>query len=154
MTVREIFAGKREYLPLLLIGDEQESMINCYLDRGRLFILEENDLKAVAVVTDEGSGSCEVKNLAVEPAFQGRGYGTVLMKWLIELFSVQYHTMRLGTGENPDTLRFYRRLGFVETHRVKNFFIEHYDHPIVENGVRLTDMIYLERRLGAGDETE
>ena len=154
MKIREVLVGKREYLPLLLVGDEQENMIDRYLDRGRLFILEENDLKAVAVVTDEGSGSCEVKNLAVAPAFQGRGYGTVLMQWLIKLFSGQYYTMRLGTGENLATLRFYRRLGFVETHRVKNFFVEHYDHPIVENGVRLTDMIYLERRLGAGDETE
>ena len=35
--------------------------------------------------------------------------------------------------------------GFQESHRVKDFFIDNYDHPMFENGVRLKDMIYLER---------
>ena len=31
--------------------------------------------------------------------------------------------------------------------RVKNFFLEHYDHPIYEGGVLLADMVYLRREL-------
>ncbi len=37
--------------------------------------------------------------------------------------------------------------GFVFSHRVPNFFRDHYDHPIVEDGVRLADMVYLKRNL-------
>lgn len=37
MSIREVKSDKKRYLPLLLLGDEQESMIDRYLDRGRLF---------------------------------------------------------------------------------------------------------------------
>ena len=36
-----------------------------------------------------------------------------------------------------------RGLEFIE---VKNFFTDNYDHPIIECGVQLSDMIYLRRK--------
>lgn len=55
MMIREITENKKEYLPLLLLADEQESMIALYLERGTMYVLEqETDVKAVCVVTDEG----------------------------------------------------------------------------------------------------
>ena len=39
MEIRRIETGKWSYLPLLLIGDEQEDMVARYLDRGALFAL-------------------------------------------------------------------------------------------------------------------
>ena len=45
------------------------------------------------------------------------------------------------------TIPFYEACGFVKSHCVRNFFIDHYDHPIYEGGVRLVDMIYLRRDL-------
>ena len=36
MDIRRIESGKRDFLPLLLLGDEQEDMIDRYLDRGTL----------------------------------------------------------------------------------------------------------------------
>ena len=53
----------------------------------------------------------------------------------------------VGTGDSPLTVLFYQKCGFRERHRVKNFFPEHYDHAIVEAGVRLVDMVYLSRTL-------
>ena len=65
MIIKEI-KNKREYLPLLLLADEQESMIDLYLDRGTMFVLEESgSVKAECVVTDEGNGMLEIQNLAV-----------------------------------------------------------------------------------------
>ena len=55
--------------------------------------------------------------------------------------------MLVGTGDSPLTLPFYRKCGFRECGRVKNFFLQHYDHPIWEGGKLLTDMIYLEKLL-------
>lgn len=37
--------------------------------------------------------------------------------------------------------------GFKYSHRIKNFFTDNYDHPIVEEGILLEDMVYLKRRL-------
>ncbi len=70
-----IRTDKKQYLDLLLLGDEQESMIDRYLERGEMFVLEDNGVKAVCVVTDEGGGTCGLKNIAVVPHAQRQGYG-------------------------------------------------------------------------------
>ena len=54
--------------------------------------------------------------------------------------------MLVGTGDSPLTVPFYKKCGFTEHHRVKNFFTDNYDHPIFEAGVQLVDMVYLARR--------
>lgn len=40
----------------------------------------------------------------------------------------------------------------MRSHIVPNFFTDHYDHPIFEGGVQLTDMIYLKKELGKNAE--
>ena len=80
MEIRRVESGKWTYLPLLLVGDEQEDMIARYLDRGTLLALYDGGLRAVCVVTAEGPGVFEIKNLAVEPAFHRRGYGRAMVE--------------------------------------------------------------------------
>lgn len=63
---------KKEILDLLLLADEQEDMIHRYLERGMMYIFEDNGVKAECVVTDEGDGILEIKNLAVAPECQRR----------------------------------------------------------------------------------
>ena len=84
MNVRQIFQGKDRFLDLLLLGDEQEDMIARYLGRGELFALYDPNLRGVCVVTDEGAGTFELKNLAVPPKYQRRGAGGFLpgpLRW-------------------------------------------------------------------------
>lgn len=69
-TVTEIKNHKKRYLDLLLLGDEQESMIDRYLERGTMYVLDDDGIKAACVVTDEGGGVLEIKNIAVYPQFQ------------------------------------------------------------------------------------
>ena len=45
------------------------------------------------------------------------------------------------------TLPFYLRCSFTPSHRIQNFFTDHYDHPIYEGGVKLVDMIYLRKQI-------
>ena len=59
-----------------------------------------------------------------------------------------YRTLRVGTGETPSTLSFYAQCGFRPAGRIPDFFTRNYDHPIVEEGVLLRDMILLEQPLG------
>jgi len=150
MRIAEIVQSKKTYLPLLLLADEQENMIDRYLDRGEMFALEdEGGVVGVIVVTDEGKGVLEIKNLAVDPARQKCGYGRMMIDFVAKRYRGRYHTLLVGTGDSPLTVPFYERCGFVRSHIVFDFFTDHYDHPIIEGGVLLKDMIYLKRAIGA-----
>lgn len=147
MKIVQINSSKKQFLDLLLIGDEDESMIERYLDRGDLFILRDNGVKAVCVVTGEGNGVCELKNIAVRPEAQRQGYGGKLMEHIIQHYTGKYREMIVGTGETPRILRFYARYKFVYSHRIARFFTDNYPHPIFEEGIQLKDMIYLKRTI-------
>lgn len=147
MNIREVCRHKKTYLDLLLLADEQEDMIDRYLERGTMYVLEDNVVKAECVVTDEGDGVLELKNIAVAPAFQGRGYGKALVEFLTETYRGRFAVLQVGTGDSPSTIPFYEACGFYRHHLVKNFFTDHYDHPIYERGVQLVDMVYLQRKL-------
>ena len=146
MEFQTISDNKRDFLPLLLLGDEQEEVIERYLDRGTLWTLVDGGvLQAVCVVTEEGGGDFEIKNLAVAPESQRQGYGRAM----VEEVARRCRGRRLfaGTGDSPLTVPFYEACGFRESHRVRDFFTENYDHPIYEAGRRLTDMVVFVRDL-------
>ena len=147
MVIKKVEKDKKRYLDLLLLADEQEDMVDRYLERGTMYVLVDDGVKAECVVTDEGNGILELKNIAVEPDFHGRGYGKALIEFLVRTYAGQYVTIQVGTGDSPSTIPFYESCGFCRHHLVKNFFTDHYDHPIYEGGVQLVDMVYLQRRL-------
>ena len=146
MIIKEIKSNKKQFLPLLLLGDEQEDMIDKYLDRGIMFALyDDNDVKCVCVVTNEGNGVLEIKNIATNPHVQRKGYGRAMINYIEQYFKGQYSILQLGTGDSPLTIPFYEKCGFVRFKKIKNFFIDNYDHPIYEAGVQLVDMIYMRK---------
>ena len=145
MTIRPVTHHKEDYLPLLLLGDEQESMIFRYLPRGTLYVLEEDGVKGVCVVTDEGDGILEIKNIAVDPAAQRRGYGKAMVEFILRTYRGRYTILQVGTGDSPSTIPFYEACGFVRSHIRENFFLDNYDHPIFEDGKQLIHMVYLRR---------
>lgn len=149
MKFEQITENKKRYLDLLLLADEQESMIDRYLERGEMFVLQADDGAPVciAVVTDEGGGVCELKNIAVSPAFQRRGYGRMMIEYLCRHYGDNFVFMTVGTGDSQQTVSFYKECGFVYTHSVPDFFTLHYDHPIVEEGRILSDMLYFRKRI-------
>ena len=147
MEIKEVKRNKKQYLSLLLLADEQEDMIDRYLERGTMYALEEvGAVRAVCVVTDEG-GALELKNLAVAPDCQRRGYGRRMVEFLCEHYQGRYARLLVGTGDSPLTLPFYEACGFRRSHTVPSFFTDNYDHPIFEGGVQLIDMIYLSKTL-------
>ena len=149
MYIVQITEKKKQYLDLLLLADEQEEMIDRYLERGDMFVLQDEHKKAiaVAVVTVEGDNVVELKNLAVLKEEQGKGYGKRMIEYVCKFYSEKYRMLFDGTGDVDVTVGFYKHCGFTYSHRVKNFFIENYDHPIYEDGVQLKDMVYLSRNI-------
>lgn len=144
MNIQRFTGNKKTYIDLLLLADEQEDMIDKYLERGEMFILNDDGVKAQCVVTREMDGVYELKNIAVIPSCQRMGYGKKLIEFLFSYYA-DCHTLLVGTGDVPSALTFYHKCGFVESHHIKNFFTDHYDHPMFEDGKRLVDMIYLKR---------
>ncbi len=71
-------------MELLLLGDEQESMIRKHLERGEQFALYDPDLKTVCVATREDENTCEIKNIATYEKDQGKGYASSMIKYIIE----------------------------------------------------------------------
>lgn len=147
MEIREYKGNKRKLLSLLLIADEQEDMINRYLDKGTMYVVDDDGIKCECVVTDEGRGILEIKNIAVCPDCQGKGYGKAMIEYIAGKYKGDFAVLLVGTGDSPLTVPFYEKCGFTRSHSVKNFFIDNYDHPIFECGVQLVDMIYLQRKL-------
>ena len=138
---------RKKYMPILLLADEQENAIEQYLHRGDMYLLDNGGVKAECIVTDEGNGILELKSIAVLSEHQHRWYGRYLVHFIVQKYKDDFCILRAGTGDSPLTIPFYRKCGFTESHRIKNFFTDHYDHPIFECGIQLIDMVYLERPL-------
>lgn len=147
MEIRELKEDKKQFLSLLLLADEQEDMIDRYIEKGTVYVLDDDGVKCQCVVTNEGNGILEIKNIATKPEHQGKGYGKKLIDFLIMNYRETYSVLQVGTGDSPLTVPFYEKCGFIRSHSIKNFFTDYYDHPIYEGGVQLVDMVYLRRNM-------
>lgn len=143
-NIREVGADKKQYMPLLLIGDESELMIGRYIDKVNLYVgfLNEEPI-ALCAVEPVGADVLEIRNLAVLSDHRRHGYGRRMLEFAESLHPGA--TFVLGTGETPSTLRFYKSCGYSYSHRVSGFFTENYPDPIIEEGIVLCDMIYLKK---------
>ena len=148
MKIYEVTSNKSDYMDILLIGDEDESMVSKYIEQSEIFILYDNDmLISICAVEKINSETVEITNIATYPEYQNKGYASKLLDFICNKYKTKYKKLILGTGENEKTLNFYKKRGFTETHIIKNFFTDNYSHPIIENGKLLTDMIYLKKDL-------
>ena len=105
------------------------------------------EVQAVCVVTEETEEILELKNLAVRPQAQRSGYGRKMIEFLCEEYKGKKTILQAGTGDSPATLPFYEACGFTQSHRIPGFFVDNYDHPIIECGKQLVDMVYLRKKL-------
>ena len=149
MKLLEVKENKKAFLDLLLLADEEEAMVDRYLEKGTMYLLAEDGVKGECVVLDVGDGTLEIKNIAVAPAFHRKGYGKAMIDLLEQKYRGQYTRLQVGTGDSPATLGFYKACGFTRSHTVPNFFTDNYRHPIYDGGVLLRDMIYLQKPLSS-----
>ena len=49
MEIRKITQDKKQFLVLLLLADEQESMIDLYLERGTMYVLDDPVLREMRI---------------------------------------------------------------------------------------------------------
>ena len=71
-----------------------------------------------------------------------------MINYIARRYSENYSIMQAGTGDSPLTVPYYIKCGFTESHRIKNFFRDNYDRPIIECGATLCDMVYFRKIIG------
>jgi aminoglycoside 6'-N-acetyltransferase I len=135
---------------LLLLADETIEAINKYIHQSDIYVLDrDNIMIAVFVLQTIGSETVEIKNIAVDTAFQGQGIGQGLLKDAINIAKEKgFKKVIIGTGDaGIKQLYLYQKVGF-EIYDIKHrFFIDNYAEPIFENGIQLKHMIMLKKDL-------
>ena len=129
-------------MDLLFLADEQEEMIEEYLSRGTMYVLEDDGIKGECVVTDEGDGILEIKNIATIPEVHGKGYGRRLIDFVEREYSGRFSILQVGTGDSPLTIPFYEKCGFELTDKVR----------LIDRGGEFKQLMYA--RSGSGGATE
>lgn len=132
-------------MDLLLEADPCRICIEQYIDNSVCYVAERAEkIIAVCILNHLHEKQIELFNMAVEPKFQAQGIGSALLSYVIEAMRAKgVNRIVLGTGSFGYQLVFYQRLGFRVDGIIKNFFIEHYDMPIIEQGIQHKDMLRL-----------
>lgn len=131
---------------LLLLADPSKELIDDYLQIGECYIGKiETTIVGVFVLVPVEDKTLEIKNIAIDPNFQGKGYGKQLLRFAEEIAKQQaYQRLLIGTGNSSiGQLALYQKMGFEIDHLKKNFFIENYEESIVENGIVCKHMLML-----------
>lgn len=108
-------------MPLLIIGDEEEAMVEKYINTCTLFAAYEGSECVAVCAVEEYAGesplgrTLEIKNIAVLPAFRKRGAGRALIEFIADKFGGEYAAVIAGTGESPLTVPFYEKCGSMKS---------------------------------------
>ncbi len=144
----DLFAGKdvlvSPYLDLLLEADPRPEAVHKYMQFCQALCDVRNG--ALTGICAYGRASdfdgLEIFNLSVAPEYRESGIGSGLLGRLLEL---EKGPIRVRTGSTSfAALSLYQKLGFRMISIVSDYFSDHYDGPIFENGIQLRDQIVLE----------
>ncbi|WP_436853851.1 GNAT family N-acetyltransferase [Staphylococcus caeli] len=144
--------AKNECLPmsLLLSADPSEKLVREYTNRGDCYVYEiDGEIIGIIVLISTRPKTVEIVNLAIKENFQNHGFGKQLIHYAIQnAKDVGYHTMEIGTGSiGTKQLMLYQRCGFRMVSIDRDFFVRHYETPIIIDGMQLRDMVRLSQEL-------
>jgi ribosomal protein S18 acetylase RimI-like enzyme len=143
---------KTDPLPfsLLLLADETKEAIEKYIYDCEVFLVNQNG-KSIATFAlyPINQTEIEVKNIAVIRELQRKGIGSNLIKEIERIAKEgNYISLIVGTGDvSTAQIRFYEKNGFIKYAVKKNFFIDNYKLPIIENGEQMKDMVMLRMKI-------
>lgn len=148
--IRPLTSMEDPPMSLLLTADPSDKLVQSYLERGVCYVMEKHDqIVGVYILVPAGADTAEIANIAVVEKYQQQGLGKAL---LLDAFSraqkIPVSRLLIGTADaSIHQLTFYQAMGFHITGRISNFFVEHYEEPIYENGVQCRDMIRLTKEV-------
>jgi ribosomal protein S18 acetylase RimI-like enzyme len=146
--VRRLTENEEIPYHLLLLADDTMEAIDRYVHEAEIHVCEtDKRLVAVFVLKVVSNDCIEIKNIAVDSDYQGKGIGTHLLNKAYEIaMTGGYRSLLIGTGDHcVRELEWYEKSGFIKFKIIKDFFVNNYPEPIYENGKQLTDMIVLKK---------
>ncbi|MBX0358084.1 N-acetyltransferase [Halobacillus sp. Nhm2S1] len=140
---------RRRFMADLLLADESETIIESYINDGSFYTIHMDDIHiGVCLFVFPGEHTVEIKNFALQKAYQGKGFGKQVIDISCSLFHRNgYKEMFVGTSNSSiENLAFYQKAGF-RFHEIHHDFFLQYSEPFYENGIRGMDMVYFRRPL-------
>jgi len=146
MKIRKLLKHELPPFELLLLADPSRELVEQYIANGECRVAEEEgEIVGVYVLVKLGVTTMEIINIAVDERKHGRGIGKKLMSDAIQTTKLLgFKFLEVGTGNSSIAqLAFYQKSGFRIDGIIKDFFVDHYEGEIVENGIQCRDMIRL-----------
>ena len=147
--VRKLLEDEKIPYDLLLLADETIEAIDKNIKDSEIYILESaKKIIAIYVLQIIDKNKIEIKYIAVDTEYQGKGIGTFLLRDATNKAKVKgFKIIIISTGDASKQLYLYQKEGFEIYGKKKNFFINNYPEPIYENGKRLKHMIMLKKTI-------
>jgi len=146
MKIRKLLQHELPPFELLLLADPSRELVEQYITNGECRVAEEEgEIVGVYVLVKLGVTTMEIINIAVDERKQGCGIGKKLLSDAIQTTkALGFKFLEVGTGNSSIAqLAFYQKSGFRIDGVIKDFFVDHYEEEIVENGIQCRDMIRL-----------
>ncbi|KAA0948530.1 GNAT family N-acetyltransferase [Sporosarcina sp. ANT_H38] len=146
MKIRKLLIDEAPPFDLLLLADPSREMVEQYMANGECRVAEEDgEIVGVYVLVNLGDKTMEIINIAVDERMHGHGIGKQLISDAIQTAKeLGCKSLEVGTGNSSiSQLAFYQKRGFRMDGIIKDFFVDHYEEGIFENGIQCRDMIRL-----------
>ena len=146
VTIQTFTTLDAEHMTLLLEADPSERIVRDVFTRSRAYEIRVGQaLAGVMLLVRPDTDSLEIANLSVDRACRRQGLGSQLIERAkMETVGLGLRRLEVGTGSTSfGALCFYQTCGFRMDSIARNYFVNRYAHPIVENGITLKDMVRL-----------
>ncbi|MBS7345200.1 MAG: GNAT family N-acetyltransferase [Caryophanon sp.] len=149
MIFEKTLANRQSYKPLLLLADEDDAILNSYIEQGDLYEVRMNeDIVGVALFIPIDEQTIELKNIALRPTYRGQGIAKEMIRQSELTFKAQGYTrMIIGTANSSiNNIALYQKLGF-RMYDIQRDFFNAYKKVIVEQGIQAVDLWMFEKLL-------
>jgi GNAT superfamily N-acetyltransferase len=149
----ERYTGARDELRSLFEeAEDSAAELNAYIDAGEVLVAIAGDVVVGHLqLLDDAPDTSEIKNMAVEAAYRGRGLGRELIGAAIDLARTRrWSRLTVATAAaDVGNVRFYQRAGFRMCKVERDVFTPVVGYPagMAIDGIRLRDRVWLDMDL-------
>lgn len=152
VIIQQLPEGQPLPMELLLMADTSEEQVRTYIDHCIIVIAQLNkQVIGVMAMSPETKEKAEIRNIAISPAYRGKGFARKLLQDAFDRASRLGYTMVQVCTRNSSIRQFkvYQQFGFELTDVRWNYFTDHFPTPIIEDGILCRHQLVLTRFLPA-----
>ena len=146
ITIQTFANLDAEHMRLLLEADPSAEMIHDVFTHSCAYEIRVGQaLTGVMLLIRANTDDLEIANISVDRAYRRQGLGSRLIdRAKMETVRLGLRRLEVGTGSTSfGALCFYQTCGFRMDCIERDYFVNRYQRPIIENGITLKDMVRL-----------